>query len=166
MAKTSSPNRATVKTSRSPPRRHSRLNPPTIKGSPNYSHGVAVEPGARFLAISGQVGRDADGSVPEGIEAQAELAWRNVRTILEAAEMGMEDIVSYVSYLVRREDAAGYGRVRLHALGDTRPASTLIFVSGLGESKPNLLCEVQVLAAKVPPSGTHRARTKRPLGRR
>ncbi len=78
----------------------------------------------------------------------------------------MEDIVSYVSYLVRREDAAGYGRVRLHALGEARPTSALIFISGLGESKPELLCEVQVFAAKVTPKGTRRASTKRPPSRR
>jgi 2-iminobutanoate/2-iminopropanoate deaminase len=161
MAKAPTPNRA-AGTPRLAARGHSRLNPPTIKGSLNYSHGIAVDPGARFLAISGQVGRDADGSVPKGIEAQAALAWRNVRSVLEAAGMGVEDIVSYVSYLIRREDAAGYGRVRLQALGHSRPTSTLIFISGLGESKPKLLCEVQVFAAKVPPKAS-RARTKREL---
>lgn len=166
MATTPSPKRATAKTSASLPRGHARLNPPAIKGSPNYSHGIVVDPGARFLAVSGQVGRDAYGAVPEGIEAQTEIAWRNVGSVLEAAGMGMEDIISYVSYLVRREDAAGYGRVRLHALGGARPTSTLIFISGLGESKPELLCEVQVLAAKVPPKASPRARAMREPSRR
>ena len=150
MARTSTRDRIIRRNSPVSAGKHGLLNPPGMKSNPNYSHAIIVEPGSRFLVISGQVGRSADGSVPEGIEAQAELAWRNVRTVLEAAGMSMGDIVSYVSYLVRREDAPIYSQARLRALGDARPASTLVFVAGLGESKPTLLCEVQVLAAKAP----------------
>lgn len=161
MARTSTRTRTGGKRSRARSAKHVRLNPPEIKASPNYSHAVMVQPEASFLAISGQVGRDADGAVPAGIAAQTELAWRNVRTVLEAAGMGMQDVVSYVSYLVRREDASTYSQVRLRVLGNARPASTLIFVAGLGASTPELLCEVQVLAAKVAPNGARRSGMKR-----
>jgi 2-iminobutanoate/2-iminopropanoate deaminase len=131
----------------SPPPGFRHIDPPAIKPGANYSHGIEVPPGARFLGIAGQVGRDADGRVPEGIEAQATLAWRNVEAVLAAAGMEMADIVHYFSILVRREDSAGYNAARLKALGNTRPASTKIFISGLAQ--PELLCEVQVFAAKV-----------------
>ena len=51
------------------------LNPPTIvtPGS-RYSHGVEHRLGMRRLVISGQVGIRPDGAVPEGLEAQTELA--------------------------------------------------------------------------------------------
>ena len=37
------------------------------------------------LFVSGQVGEDVDGNVPEGIEKQTELAITNARRIIEAA---------------------------------------------------------------------------------
>ncbi|HTI86093.1 MAG TPA: Rid family hydrolase [Alphaproteobacteria bacterium] len=122
-------------------------NPPSIAPGTNYSHGIETAPGARHLAIAGQVGRDANGHVPDGIDAQATLAWANVRAVLESAGMTMNDIVHYFSFVVRREDNAGYDRARREALGDARPASTKVFISGLAQ--PELLCEVQAFAAKV-----------------
>ena len=125
---------------------HRRLNPKSIAPGANYSHGVEVAPGARFLGIAGQVGRDADGNIPEGIEAQAALAWANVKAVLKDAGMDVGDIVHYFSFLVHREDNAGYDKARVAALGSARPASTKVFISGL--ARPELLCEVQAFAAK------------------
>ena len=47
-----------------------------------YSHAVEVPEGSRLLYISGEVGVLPDGTVPEGIEAQAEACWRNIIAIL------------------------------------------------------------------------------------
>jgi len=124
-----------------------RHNPASIAPSANYSHGIEAPAGARLLGIAGQVGRDRDGHIPEGIDAQAALAWANVRAVLAEAGMEMSDIVHYFSILVRREDNAGYDKARVAALGDARPASTKIYVSGLAQ--PELLCEVQAFAAKA-----------------
>jgi len=143
----------------SPPAALRRVDPAAVKPGANYSHGIEVPPGARFLGIAGQVGRDVDGYVPEGIEAQATLAWRNVGAVLAAAGMEMADIVHYFSILVRREDSAGYDAARVKALGNARPASTKIFISGLAQ--PELLCEVQVFAAKVETSKRRPARRSR-----
>jgi 2-iminobutanoate/2-iminopropanoate deaminase len=137
-------------------------NPPSIAPGTNYSHGIEIAPGARFLAIAGQVGRDAQGHVPEGIDAQATLAWANVRAVLESAGMIMNDIVHYFSFVVRREDNAGYDSARREALGDARPASTKVFISGLAQ--PELLCEVQAFAAKVDQPARRAA--KRPVAKR
>lgn len=125
---------------------HRRLNPKAIAPAANYSHGIEVAPGARFLAIAGQVGRDAEGQVPDGIEAQAALAWANVKAVLKEAGMDTGDLVHYFSFLVRREDNDGYDRERVKALGSAKPASTKVFISGL--ARPELLCEVQAFAAK------------------
>jgi 2-iminobutanoate/2-iminopropanoate deaminase len=138
---------------------HRRVNPAAIKPSPNYSHGIDVPAGARLLGIAGQVGRDVDGTVPDGIEAQSTLAWRNVKAVLASAGMEMVDIVHYFSFLVRREDNAGYDRARVKALGDARPASTKVFISGLAQ--PELLCEVQAFAAKVDGKSPDKTRRRR-----
>jgi 2-iminobutanoate/2-iminopropanoate deaminase len=124
-----------------------RHNPASIAPSVNYSHGIEAPAGARLLGIAGQVGRDADGHIPDGIEAQATLAWANVKAVLAEAGMEMSDIVHYFSILVRREDSASYDKARVAALGDARPASTKIYISGLAQ--PQLLCEVQAFAARV-----------------
>src|ERR1700693_2435462 len=47
-----------------------------------YSHAVEVPEGSRLLYISGEVGVLPDGTVPETIEAQAEVCWRNIVAIL------------------------------------------------------------------------------------
>ena len=48
-----------------------------------YSDAVEVEPGLRWLAISGTPGMTADGTVPESFEEQATLAWSNVVAALD-----------------------------------------------------------------------------------
>src|SRR5439155_18201734 len=74
-----------------------------------YSHAVEVPEGSRLLYISGEVGVLPDGTVPEGIEAQAEACWRNIIAILAVAGMGVGDQVKITTYLVRPEDVAAAG---------------------------------------------------------
>lgn len=126
---------------------HRLINPADISGSPSYSHGVEVTGSVRWLAIAGQVGRGPDGSIPDGIEAQAEIAWGNLDRILREADMTMPDLVSVTVYLVNRDDTAGFDAVRSRWLAGTRPASTKLYISGLAH--PRMLCEVQALAAKT-----------------
>lgn len=126
---------------------HRLINPAAVAGSPSYSHGVEVEGPARWLAIAGQVGRAADGGIPDGIAAQAEIAWRNLDTVLREAGMSMSDLVTVTVYLVNRDDNAGFDAVRAKWLAGARPASTKLYISGLAH--PKMLCEVQALAAKA-----------------
>ena len=124
---------------------HKQLKPADIRINPNYSQGIEVAPGQRFVAVAGQTGQRVDGSVPDGIAAQADLAWANVMTVLREAGMGAEHIVHYTSYLVAGTDTVPYDEARLRHLGAARPASTKIYVAGL--ARPQLLCEVQAFAA-------------------
>ena len=113
----------------------------------NYVHSIEVPAGARWLVVSGQVGTLPDGTIPDGIEAQTEAAWRNVRTILEANGMGIGDIVMVTQYLTRVEDRDAHMAIRDRFLGDHVPTSTLLFVSALAQ--PEMVVEVEVKAAKV-----------------
>jgi len=114
--------------------------------SPRYSAGVEIPTPQRWLFISGQVGRDADTNIPDGIEAQADIAWRNVLEVLKAAGMTVEDIVDTTTYLVGRDNNDGFDKVRNKYMGALRPASTKIYVAGLAH--PRMLCEIQAVAAK------------------
>lgn len=124
---------------------HRRINPETVRRNPQYSQGIEAAPGMRLVAVAGQTGQYPDGSVPEGMPAQAELAWQNVLHVLADAGMGPEHILHYTSYLVAGTDTKPYDEARLRHLGDARPASTKIYVSAL--ARPQLLCEVQAFAA-------------------
>jgi enamine deaminase RidA (YjgF/YER057c/UK114 family) len=85
-----------------------------------YSHAVEVPEGSRLLYISGEVGVLPDGTVPEGIEAQAEACWRNIIAILADAGMGVGNLVKITTYLVRPEDVAAAGAARAKHFGDAR----------------------------------------------
>lgn len=124
---------------------HRRLSPKGLRVNPNYSQGIEVAPGMRLVAVAGQTGQREDGSVPGDIGAQADLAWANVLAVLKEAAMGPEHIIHYTSYLVAGTDSKPYDEARMRHLGGARPASTKVFVSGL--ARPELLCEVQALAA-------------------
>lgn len=111
-----------------------------------YSDAVEVPSGKRMLFVSGTPGIDGDsGDLPDGFEAQAELAWQNVIAILAAADMGVEDIVLLTQHLIRRDDLAAYREIRNRHLGACSPASMLTFLPGL--VWPNMLIEIEVIAA-------------------
>lgn len=113
-----------------------------------YSHQVEVGGSARWLAISGQVGRTPDGQVPEDPIEQLELALENIRLNLEAAGMAVGDIVKINWYLVGDVDAAARREVVGAWLGDHRPASTLVYVARL--VSPEYRVEVEAWAAREP----------------
>jgi enamine deaminase RidA (YjgF/YER057c/UK114 family) len=122
------------------------LNPPTIR-SPfaRYSHGIAVPPGARLVYCSGQLGVAADDAVPGGVEAQAELCFANIATILAEGGMTLADIVRINAYVTGREHMKGYMAVRDRLVGTPPPASTLMIVAGF--TRPEFVVEIEVIAA-------------------
>lgn len=124
-----------------------RINPATIAGPfATYAHGVEVEANARLLFGAGQTGVELDGTVPEAIEEQAALTWSNIKVILAEAEMGIEDIVQLNMLLIDRADRDGAMSVRDAELGPHRPASTLMYISGL--ANPAWKIEIDFIAAK------------------
>ena len=126
---------------------HKRTNPDTVRPpGGNYTHSIEVDPGSRFLYVAGQTGVAPDGTVPDGIEAQAEIVFDNIEKVLAASGYGLEDVVFLKTFMTRREDRDGYQKVRSRFWGDIKPASTFLLVSGLAQ--PEFLLEVEVIAAK------------------
>jgi 2-iminobutanoate/2-iminopropanoate deaminase len=123
-----------------------RHDPPAVAGPfAGYSHGIELDGPVRFLFGAGQAGVDADGRIGEGIEEQATLVWRNIREVLRAADMEIAHVVQLTMMLLHREDYPGARAVREQVLGDNRPASTLVYVSGL--ANPGWLIEIDFVAA-------------------
>ena len=122
-------------------------NPPTIAGPfATYTHGVEIDEPARFLFGAGQVGVDPDGTVSEDVGEQARHVWQNIREVLASAGMDITDIVQLNMLLLDRADRDAAHAVRQEALGEHRPASTLMYVVGL--SRPEWRIEIDFIAAR------------------
>ncbi len=111
-----------------------------------YSHQVEVPAGARLLVMAGQVGRTVDGRVPEDPIEQAVVALDNVRHNLEAAGMGVGDVVKLTWYVVGQMDAQRRRELLTAWLGDHRPASTLVYVAAL--AAPEYRVEIDAWACR------------------
>ncbi len=111
-----------------------------------YHHGVEVSGSVRTLYIAGQIGLRPDGSIPDGIVAQAEVVYDNMKAVLDAAGMGFADIVKTTAFLTSPADRAGFSDVRAKVFAGARNASTLVYISGL--ARPELLVEVEAIAVK------------------
>ncbi|MBI1770618.1 MAG: RidA family protein [Bacteroidetes bacterium] len=127
---------------------------PIIKHNPegvfppyrNYSHAVEIKGDSRLLIISGLNGYLHDGkSMPESFEEQGELIWQHIGTILKAAEMDYQNIISVRTYLADPSYDEANIQLRVKYLGANRPALTVVACQLL-EKKWKL--EVEVMAAK------------------
>lgn len=122
------------------------LMPKTIKPPfARYSHGVEVPAGKRLVLCAGQVAITADDQIPEGVEEQAELCFRNIAAVLAEAGLGLKDVVRINAYVTDRAYLKPYMAVRDRTFSDPAPASTLMIVGGF--ARPEFKVEVEVIAA-------------------
>ena len=114
-----------------------------------YAHGVEVPAGRRLVFTSGQLGLAPDGTVPEGVEAQADICFANIDAILRAGGAGRGDVVRINAFVTDRAFMSGYmaARDRWLAGVERLPASTLVIVSGF--TRPEFKVEIEVVAAPV-----------------
>jgi 2-iminobutanoate/2-iminopropanoate deaminase len=127
---------------------------PVIKHNPDgvfppyrsYSHAVEITGGASLLIISGLNGYLNDGAtMPETFEEQGEIIWQYIGTILSAAGMGYENLVSLRTYLADPADDEANVQLRMKYLGDNKPALTVVCCRLLD---PRWRLEVEAMAAK------------------
>ena len=107
-----------------------------------YSQGFAVN---GFVYTSGQIPVDpADGTVPEGIAAQAERSCKNVGAILEAAGVGFENVFKTTCFLADMGDFAAFNEVYAKYF-ISKPARSCVAVKTLPKG---VLCEIEAIAVK------------------
>ena len=112
-----------------------------------YHHCAVIPARAQLITIAGQVGMYADGTMAEGIRGQAEAAFRNVLTALEAHSFKASDLVKLTIFITDRAYLEDMRAARNAVLGDEiKPPSTLLVVSGL--AAPEMLIEVEAMAAR------------------
>ncbi len=111
---------------------------------PTYSDGIEVAAGGRMLFTAGQVAFREDKSIPEGIVEQTRQTFANLESVLKAGGMGLGNIVKLTIFLTNPDDFSEFSKTRISIMGDNKPASTLVYISGL--IKPELLVEIEAIA--------------------
>jgi enamine deaminase RidA (YjgF/YER057c/UK114 family) len=108
------------------------------------SHYCHVTKAGNLVWVSGTVGVAADGSVPEGVVEQFEIAIANLDACLKAVGGGAEHVVKVTVFLTNVADRSKINPIRQRYFGPHRPASTLVEVSAL--VLPTLKVEIEAQA--------------------
>lgn len=105
-----------------------------------YSQGFLTN---GFVYTSGQIPvNPADGTIPEGIAAQAEQSCKNVGAILEAGGSGFDKVVKTTCFLADIADFAAFNEV-YDKFFTSKPARSCVAVKDLPKG---VLCEVEAIA--------------------
>ncbi|HFU7085297.1 TPA: Rid family hydrolase [Bacillus cereus] len=122
-------------------------NPETVhKPVAPYVHQIEVTGPNKWLTLSGQLGMEIDGMVPEDPLEQLQLALENIRRNLVAANMNVEDLTKMVFYLVGDFNADKRRKIIGNFLGEHLPCTTMIYVVAL--AAPVFKVEVDAWACK------------------
>ena len=103
----------------------------------------AVEAGG-FVYASGQIPIDpATGNIPEGIEAQAKQALTNVKNLIEAAGLTLDDVIKTSVFIRNMDDFAKVNGIYGQYFQENPPARVCVEVSKLPKGA---LVEIDVIA--------------------
>lgn len=107
-----------------------------------YSQGYEA---GGFVYTSGQIPvNPADGSVPEGITAQAHQSCKNVGAVLNAGGTGFENVCKTTCFLADMADFAAFNAV-YETYFVSKPARSCVAVKALPKG---VLCEIEAIAEK------------------
>ncbi|WP_406069347.1 Rid family hydrolase [Streptomyces sp. NBC_01020] len=98
-----------------------------------------------LLFIAGTIGRRADGTIPDTIEEQTEIAIRRIEEILRLENLDLSALVDVTSYHVDiHQHLPGFSEAKQRLIKAPFPTWSLIGVSGL--ASPGLLVEIRATA--------------------
>ena len=107
-----------------------------------YSQGMDI---GNLVFTSGQIPvNPADGSVPEGIEAQAHRSCQNVGAVLQAAGSGFDKVIKTTCFLADMADFAQFNAV-YESYFVSKPARSCVAAKALPKG---VLCEIEAIALK------------------
>ena len=107
-----------------------------------YSQGYEA---GGFVYTSGQIPVvPEDGSIPQGITAQAHQSCRNVGAILEAAGVTFDKVFKTTCFLADMSDFAAFNEVYAQYFV-SKPARSCVAVKDLPKG---VLCEIEAIAEK------------------
>ena len=129
-------------------------NPQTVHDPlGSYSHQIELKGNERLLVISGQVGMREDDTVPDDPIEHIDVAFENIIRNLQAANMGVKDIIKLTYYLVGEIDTAKRRELVLSKLQGHKPCSTLLYVAAL--ASPIYKVEIDAWASRADYRSSH-----------
>jgi enamine deaminase RidA (YjgF/YER057c/UK114 family) len=109
-----------------------------------FGYSAAVRAGD-FIYVAGQIGLNADGSMPEDDTQQFVNAFDRMKIILEAAGASFDDLVELVSYHVGlQKHLAAFVQVKSKYVKAPYPTWTILEIAGL--ARPGLVIEIKAIA--------------------
>lgn len=79
-----------------------------------------------LLFLSGELGFDADATIPDGIEAQTRNCLERIKATLADEGLGLSDVVSCTCYLTDKEDFAAFNTTYASYFSDPLPVRTTV----------------------------------------
>lgn len=122
------------------------INPDGMPKPAGYTHVVEVNQPGRMVFLSGQLGIDAHGKLPDDLRAEFTQLFDNIRTALRASGADFKDVVRIEIYLTDMQaQLPAFREIRDHYIDTTQPpASTAVEIRRL--TVPNAHAEVTVTA--------------------
>lgn len=122
-------------------------NPVSTTAAPGAigPYSQAIDTGSMLYA-SGQIPiNPADGTIPEGIKAQTAQSLANVKAILDAAGLTLDNVVKTTVFLADMNDFAAMNEVYAEAFKAPYPARSAVAVRELPKK---VLVEIEVIAVR------------------
>lgn len=113
----------------------------------HYCHVVRAGP---LIWVSGIVGMNADGSIPDTTVAQFDIAMDVMDQCLKAAGAGPEHVTKVQVFMTDITERASINPRRVAYFGPHRPASTLVEVKGLVDPRMRVEIEAQAVLPGLP----------------
>lgn len=99
-----------------------------------------------IVFASGQIPLNPEtGEIPEGIKAQTEQSLANVKAILAAADLTVDNVVKTTVFLADMNDFAAMNEVYAATFTEPYPARSAVAVKTLPK---NVLVEIEVIAVR------------------
>ena len=114
--------------------------------TPRPIHGALTASNARRLVVSALPGLRPDGSMPEGLEAQAEQAFDNLAAMIAASGLRREDIISVAAYVAAPGAKALIHRVAAARLGGFRPTTAVRHVVSLSQAGSEIELDSEIIS--------------------
>jgi 2-iminobutanoate/2-iminopropanoate deaminase len=114
--------------------------------SPRPIHGVLTGAPYKRLVVSALPGVRPDGTLPEGLQAQAEQAFENLAQLIGIAGLRREDIVRLSAFVAASGAKALMHRIAATKLGGLRPATAVRQVVSLSQAGCLVELDAEVLS--------------------
>ena len=112
------------------------------------SHYCHVVEAMGIIWISGLVGMNFDGTIPESTQDQFDIAMNDLNTCLVAAGGSSKNVVKVRVFLTDISDRVIINPKRIEYFGEHKPASTLLEISALVDPRMKVEIEAEAVITK------------------